>query len=91
MRRADRLLQLIQILRRHRRPVTGDRIAALPEGLRPFLFDAPLIVPPRPILPAMPGMDEVDAQDARAPGRHPHPSQPASGRCGGMAAMRLRV
>src|SRR4051794_14023134 len=28
MRRADRLLQLIQILRRHRRPVTGDKIAA---------------------------------------------------------------
>ncbi len=28
MRRADRLLQLIQILRRHRRPVTGDVIAA---------------------------------------------------------------
>jgi predicted DNA-binding transcriptional regulator YafY len=27
MRRADRLLQLIQILRRHRRPVTGDSIA----------------------------------------------------------------
>ena len=132
MRRADRLLQLIQILRRHRRPVTGDRIAtelevslrtvyrdiaslagegvpvrgeagvgyvlgegfdfpplmfttdeleavmlglrwvarrgdpqlsraaedtvakigaALPEGLKPFLFDAPLIVPPHPILP----------------------------------------
>ena len=28
MRRADRLLQLIQILRRHRRPVTGQAIAA---------------------------------------------------------------
>ena len=28
MRRADRLLQLLQILRRHRRPVTGDAIAA---------------------------------------------------------------
>src|SRR4051794_13879990 len=28
MRRADRLLQLIQILRRNRRPVTGERIAA---------------------------------------------------------------
>ena len=28
MRRADRLLQLIQILRRHRRPVTGDVMAA---------------------------------------------------------------
>jgi predicted DNA-binding transcriptional regulator YafY len=28
MRRADRLLQLIQILRRHRRPVTGETIAA---------------------------------------------------------------
>jgi predicted DNA-binding transcriptional regulator YafY len=28
MRRADRLLQLIQILRRNRRPVTGDRMAA---------------------------------------------------------------
>ena len=27
MRRADRLLQLIQILRRHRRPVTGDVMA----------------------------------------------------------------
>jgi predicted DNA-binding transcriptional regulator YafY len=27
MRRADRLLQLIQILRRHRRPVTGDIMA----------------------------------------------------------------
>lgn len=27
MRRAERLLQLIQILRRHRRPVTGDTIA----------------------------------------------------------------
>jgi predicted DNA-binding transcriptional regulator YafY len=27
MRRADRLLHLIQILRRHRRPVTGERIA----------------------------------------------------------------
>ena len=27
MRRADRLLQLIQILRRNRRPVTGDRMA----------------------------------------------------------------
>jgi predicted DNA-binding transcriptional regulator YafY len=28
MRRADRLLQLIQILRRNRRPVTGDRMAS---------------------------------------------------------------
>jgi predicted DNA-binding transcriptional regulator YafY len=28
MRRADRLLQLLQILRRHRRPVTGEAIAA---------------------------------------------------------------
>lgn len=28
MRRADRLLQLLQILRRHRRPVTGETIAA---------------------------------------------------------------
>ena len=28
MRRADRLLQLIQILRRHRRPVTGETMAA---------------------------------------------------------------
>jgi predicted DNA-binding transcriptional regulator YafY len=28
MRRADRLLQLLQILRRHRRPVTGDIMAA---------------------------------------------------------------
>ena len=27
MRRADRLLKLIQILRRHRRPVTAERIA----------------------------------------------------------------
>jgi predicted DNA-binding transcriptional regulator YafY len=27
MRRADRLLQLVQILRRHRRPVTGDTMA----------------------------------------------------------------
>ena len=28
MRRADRLMQLLQILRRHRRPVTGETIAA---------------------------------------------------------------
>ena len=27
MRRAERLLQLLQILRRHRRPVTGEAIA----------------------------------------------------------------
>src|SRR4029079_8424818 len=27
MRRADRLLQVLQILRRHRRPVTGDAMA----------------------------------------------------------------
>jgi len=27
MRRADRLLQLIQILRRHRRPMMGDVMA----------------------------------------------------------------
>ena len=28
MRRAERLLQLIQVLRRHRRPVTADTIAS---------------------------------------------------------------
>jgi predicted DNA-binding transcriptional regulator YafY len=27
MRRADRLLQVLQILRRHRRPVTGETMA----------------------------------------------------------------
>ena len=27
MRRADRLLRIIQLLRRHRRPVTGSRMA----------------------------------------------------------------
>jgi predicted DNA-binding transcriptional regulator YafY len=142
MRRADRLLQLIQILRRHRRPVTGETIAAelevslrtvyrdiasliadrvpirgeagvgyvlgegfdlpplmftadeleavmlglrwvarrgdrqlsraaqdtvakigtvLPQGLKPFLFDASLLVPPQAVMP-----DAIDVAEFRA-------------------------
>ena len=51
MRRADRLLQLIQILRRHRRPVTGDVMAReLEVSLRTVYRDiATLIVDGVPI------------------------------------------
>ncbi|MFT3986903.1 helix-turn-helix transcriptional regulator [Aestuariivirga sp.] len=48
MRRAERLLQLIQILRRHRRPVTGEVIAAeLEVSLRTVYRDIAALIADR--------------------------------------------
>jgi predicted DNA-binding transcriptional regulator YafY len=48
MRRADRLMQLLQILRRHRRPVTGETIAAeLEVSLRTLYRDIASLIAER--------------------------------------------